>query len=223
MPTNNDVSAWDKEYAHVNWADGVDFSDILSALGDGAFVFDAGCGNGRYLKELRTRFSCVGMDLSAEAVFGAARLLSGKKTPAASFPDLFTGSVTAVPFAGETFDAVLSFGVFQHLNAPDRSAAAAELFRVLKPGGLFFFESFGADDMRYGGTPYEYPGGVCEPDTFVRKSGILYHYFREPEVLSLFGDAGFEPLSVTHRRRGKTFRGQEYVRHHIRAVFKKSV
>src|SRR5262249_49111061 len=38
-----------------------------------------------------------------------------------------------LPFADESFDAVVSFNTFEHLYDPDR--ATAEIFRVLKPGG----------------------------------------------------------------------------------------
>ncbi len=39
----------------------------------------------------------------------------------------------ALPFASEVFDNVVSFNTFEHLAEPHR--AAAEIFRVLKPGG----------------------------------------------------------------------------------------
>ncbi len=38
-----------------------------------------------------------------------------------------------LPFADGSFDAVVSFNTFEHLSDPER--AAAEIFRVLKPGG----------------------------------------------------------------------------------------
>ena len=38
-----------------------------------------------------------------------------------------------LPFADASFDAIVSFNTFEHLCDPDR--AAAEIFRVLKPGG----------------------------------------------------------------------------------------
>src|SRR5262249_20825554 len=38
-----------------------------------------------------------------------------------------------LPFTDASFDAVVSFNTFEHLSDPDR--AAAEIFRILKPGG----------------------------------------------------------------------------------------
>ena len=42
----------------------------------------------------------------------------------------------ALPFAGATFDLVLSYAVFEHLHNP--YLAASEVARVLVPGGIFF-------------------------------------------------------------------------------------
>ena len=43
------------------------------------------------------------------------------------------GSANDIPFADETFDAILATQVFEHLPEPDR--ALTEVTRVLKPGG----------------------------------------------------------------------------------------
>jgi SAM-dependent methyltransferase len=42
----------------------------------------------------------------------------------------------ALPFAGASFDLVLSYAVFEHLHNP--VLAASEVARVLEPGGIFF-------------------------------------------------------------------------------------
>ncbi|MHC5542990.1 methyltransferase domain-containing protein [Singulisphaera rosea] len=43
------------------------------------------------------------------------------------------GDAHHLPFADDAFDSVVSFNTFEHLADPDR--AAAEIYRVLKPGG----------------------------------------------------------------------------------------
>ena len=46
------------------------------------------------------------------------------------------GSVTTLPFADNTFDAIWSIFVLEHI--PDPEAMLREIRRVIKPGGLFF-------------------------------------------------------------------------------------
>ncbi len=221
MPTHNDVLFWDREYAHVNWADGIDLSWIRPEIPEGSLVLDAGCGNGRYLKELCRHFSCVGMDISSEGIRRAADRISAGKETGQARPELLTGSVTCIPFADNSFDAVVSCSVFQHLGLADRKKASSEICRVLSGGGLFFFESFGSDDMRRGGTAFQNSEGRPEENTYVRNSGIIYHYFTEEEIRELFPDAGFEIVKLIHVRRSRNFSGGTYVRHHIRCLLRK--
>ena len=68
----------------------------------------------------------VGLDFSYRALTSAARL-----TPEAGWVD---GDGTHLPFSNGTFDRVFSFGSMEHF--PDIRAGFAEVFRVLKPGGL---------------------------------------------------------------------------------------
>ena len=48
----------------------------------------------------------------------------------------FTGDVSAMEFASETYDAVICTQVMEHVQSPERTCA--ELTRVLKPGGHLF-------------------------------------------------------------------------------------
>jgi SAM-dependent methyltransferase len=89
-------------------------------------VLDMGCGNGRAGGPLV--LSCggryVGVDVSHTAVAAAREIgLDARVIEDAS----------ALPFAAETFDFVLSIEVFEHLFRPD--LAVAEIARVLRPGG----------------------------------------------------------------------------------------
>ena len=53
--------------------------------------------------------------------------------------------MTALPFADDSFDTVIcQFGV---MFAPDRAACFAEALRVLRPGGMYFFNTWDAIEM----------------------------------------------------------------------------
>lgn len=93
-----------------------------------ARVLDAGCGTGGFIRRLRTtrpEWSVTGVDLSAQAV-GLARERSGA--------EIVQGSLTALPFADGSFDAVSTGDVLYHIADP--RAAVGEMTRVLRPGGV---------------------------------------------------------------------------------------
>lgn len=95
----------------------------------GAFVLDAGCGMGRYLRvaaEGNPRL-LVGLDLSA-AVVAASESTRGLTGVALARADLLRP-----PFRPGTFDHIYSLGVLDH--TPDPRAAFLALANLLKPGG----------------------------------------------------------------------------------------
>ncbi|MGE0336902.1 MAG: methyltransferase domain-containing protein [Gammaproteobacteria bacterium] len=65
------------------------------------------------------------------------------------------GDAAAIPFADDTFDAVYSLAVLEHVSDPVR--VVSEMRRVLKPGGwlysevpfIFFYHGYPADYTRY--------------------------------------------------------------------------
>jgi guanylate kinase len=55
-----------------------------------------------------------------------------------------------------------------------------------------------------------------EKDTFIRKNGIIYHYFTRDELASLLD--GFEILEMNDLVSEKKFHGKPHRRHQIRVI-----
>src|SRR5215218_5144255 len=116
------------------------FDQLLKGrLTPGMRLLDAGCGSGRNIVYfLREGFDVCGVDISADAV---AHVRSLARTLAAHLPEenFRCEPVERVTFGAESFDAVLSSAVLHF--ARDEAhwrAMVGEMWRVLKPGGIFF-------------------------------------------------------------------------------------
>jgi 2-polyprenyl-6-hydroxyphenyl methylase/3-demethylubiquinone-9 3-methyltransferase len=107
---------------------------FLAGIGSGgARVLDAGCGGGLVAKGLiDAGMSVVGLDLSVLALGVARRAAGDGFRPAA-------GRIERLPFADESFDAIVAPDVLEHI--PDLPAAVADLARVLRPGGSLLFDT----------------------------------------------------------------------------------
>ena len=96
-------------------------------------VLDAGCGEGYYLTCLQKALpgmACAGIDISKDAVrFAAVRNKNAL---------WLTGTAAALPFADESFDAVLSMFAL---------TVEGEFSRVLRPGGRYLQVIAGAEHL----------------------------------------------------------------------------
>ena len=97
-------------------------------------VLDVGCGGGRHVVYLlRLGMTVTGGDQSTLALSETRRWLARERLRAT----LVQLEMTALPFQNEAFDAVLSVNVLQHAQPAEARAAVREVWRVLRPGGLF--------------------------------------------------------------------------------------
>lgn len=107
-------------------------------------ILDAGTGTGSAVPALFTRYKkaqLVTFDLSENMLQKAALHGSFFRSPQA-----VCGDIEQLPFADNTFDLVFSSLSLQWCN--DLNAALLEAKRVLKPGGLFVFSTFGPDTLK---------------------------------------------------------------------------
>ena len=116
------------------------FDQILRGRFDGRRrVLDAGCGDGRNLIYfLQHGFDCHGVDEEATAI-ELLRRTAARLAPDAAPGNFAVAPVERIPHPDTSMDAVISSAVLHFAeNEAHFTAMVGEMWRVLKPGGLFF-------------------------------------------------------------------------------------
>lgn len=107
-------------------------------LAPGARVLDCGAGTGHNLGWLEVYGWAMGVERSP----------TGLAFARATHRRIARATVTALPCPSETFDLATSFDVLYCLPDDDEQRALAEMWRVLKPGGLALFNVAALDVLR---------------------------------------------------------------------------
>ena len=135
-----------KEYYEQYWAPGTEAPPDTDPLTEDRItmflrysetrrgtLLDAGCGGGRAMALLAAAgYRVTGIDISLAALERAHAHTSGAGVVAGAID-------SSLPFADESFDAVLSCEVIEHLV--DVPRALSEMRRVLRPGGRLFLST----------------------------------------------------------------------------------
>ena len=158
-------------------------------------ILDAGCGGGRNLAYLmRCGCEVFGVDESSAAV-AEVQMLAADVAPDLPPDNFQVAKVHGLPFADGDFDVVLCNAVLHFAaNEEDFRGMLQELWRVLKPGGVFFSRlasSIGIEDRiePIEGRRYHLPEGT---DRFLVDEAML---------LALTGELGGElldPIKTTN-------------------------
>lgn len=143
----------------------------------GLKLLDLACGSGAFLRDLKAAFpraAVFGLDLSPAYAAEAAEQTGAPVVQAAA---------ERLPFPDASFDAVACIYLFHELPPKVRPVVAAEIARVLRPGGLLAF----ADSVQPRDEPEmarmleSFPAFFHEP---------YYASFLETDLDALFGAAG---------------------------------
>jgi len=139
-------------------------------------VLDAGCGGGRNLIYFfRSGFNVSGVDQSSEAI-AEIRSLAAQLAPHLPPDNFRVEAIEQMSFGDESFYVVVSSAVLHF--ARDEAhwrAMVQEMWRVLKPGGIFFARlasTIGMEDKirQIAGRRYHLPDGS---DRFLVDEGML--------------------------------------------------
>jgi SAM-dependent methyltransferase len=116
------------------------FDQILRGnIGPGMRVLDAGCGYGRNVVYLmREGVEVFGLDLDAGSIAHVRQLAASMETGLAA-ENFQVGAIERMPFADGFADVVICSAVLHFARNDEHfHAMLAELWRVLRPGGMLF-------------------------------------------------------------------------------------
>ena len=124
------ISAGREQYGNLDV--NLEFLDQSGLIISGRRVLEVGCGIGSIINELnRQGCKVVGIDISNSAIeYGQKKYAD---------IELKVGTADKLEFADKSFDIVLSFDVFEHLN--DLDEHLKDVTRVLADGGYYLLQT----------------------------------------------------------------------------------
>jgi len=120
-------------------------SERLGGRVEGGRVLELGCGRGVGAEIILDCFRAAeldALDIDPDMVERAERRLAARRGARVAI-----GDATSINAPDGSFDAVFDFGAIHQM--PDWPLALAEVSRVLKPGGRFFFEEVASPLLRW--------------------------------------------------------------------------
>lgn len=137
---------------YYSWLDTADFRTLCRRMGlkddwyHGMRILDVGCGHGKLSRKLALEgaLEVEGIDIAESSIDYANHIQAAEPV---SNLRLRVKSVYELDYPNDHFDAVVSQVVFEHID--DVPRALSEIYRVLKPGGYFYF-TIDAFRSRYG-------------------------------------------------------------------------
>ncbi|WP_223428660.1 bifunctional 2-polyprenyl-6-hydroxyphenol methylase/3-demethylubiquinol 3-O-methyltransferase UbiG [Tateyamaria pelophila] len=219
--TRNDLSIYDDVAANW-WSDDIRWVRTLKNLVPGRLawfdhhvdwgglaVLDLGCAGGFMAEAVATRGANVtGIDPAAQAI-DAARTHAAEAGLEIQY-DVGVGE--ELPYADAAFDVVVCVDVLEHVE--DLTKVLAEVARVLKPGGLFLFDTINRNLLSRFVTITVaedilglLPKGTHDPELFIRpaelstaveKAGLVSGPMKGlgPRSVNRNGDFTFGPLPI---------------------------
>lgn len=161
------------------------FDDLIDWQGKA--ILDLGCAGGFMSEAIADRGAQVtGIDPATDAIAAAKAHAQGRGI----IYDVGVGE--ALPYQDDQFDAVVCVDVLEHVQ--DLNKVLAEVFRVLKPGGIFLFDTINRNPLARLATITIaedilrlLPKGTHDPEMFIKPA----------ELKAALKLAGLVPRSLT--------------------------
>ena len=162
-------------YSYVSSSELDRYVAELTTLGPGpTHLLDVGCGRGGpgLWVALRAGARLTGVDIAEEAVAESRR--RAERMGLADRASYHRGTFQELPLADGEIDAVMSIDAF--LFAPDKRAAACELARVLRPGGVLMMTTWD-----YHQQPENRPPQVGDHRPLLTDAGFVVQEYAETD------------------------------------------
>lgn len=180
-------------------------------------AIDLGCGNGRNIAHLASFYGVkgLGIDASREAI-AQARAMTG------DLPLTFEVRSIAdpLPVKDSSQTIVIDAMVSHVLKSAERERMLAEVVRVLRPDGWYFFKTFLLDEDRNAAELLrDFPGS--EPGSYLHPQfGVEEHVFTQEEIEKLLEPHFF--IHKVHKSHGHIRNGQAFRRRSITVYAQKA-
>jgi len=124
------VSAGYDDLSYEEWQRLTRFFITRIGFGSEDDILEVGCGSGAFLKEVGQVGSVSGIDYADDAISKIKEVMKG---------EFYVSEASVIPFHEDSFDVVLSFGVFFYFaDLEYANNVIDEMLRVLRPGGKIF-------------------------------------------------------------------------------------
>ena len=190
---------WSKEIDQNSWKtpDGL-VMDLIYTLGQDSTktIFDLGCGLGRHTVFFAAQgFRVFASDPSEEAVIHTREWLREEGLSA----QVIHGSIMDCHYPGNFFDLVVGINSIYLAGKEDIMKAFAEIYRILKPGGLFY----GTLRIKEPGAGFHKKNIEAINDHLCigkggAEDGLLHYFFYVDELPDLFHDFNLGSKSLMY-------------------------
>ena len=181
-----------REFDYTRYKPWPSVVSFVNSLETNNKLLDVGCGNGRHL-QINPNIVNTGCDLCPEFV----QICRDKGL------DVVESDCRKLPFADNSFDAVICIAVIHHLDTEeDRQRAVAEIVRITKPGGKIMIQVW-ADSVLGTKTGSKFTKLQGQGDYSVswttKSSEVLsrfYHVFNREEFEKMLSEVG--SIEIVH-------------------------